>query len=272
MNKKRIVSALLLAAIFMGCFSAPVSVNPTTIVCHADTAKLSAPKIISKDTYTNSVKLTWSKVSGASGYKIYLYNSAKKKYVLKKTVTDTSARISRLKRGVKYKFKVCSYVFNGTDNVDQKSTIIRAKTKSKAPSKVTLKTTDFTVTSASGKSRKLSDFAGKPIVVNMWATWCSPCVKELPSFNKLAKEYKGDVEFLMINIEEASKNEEVKKFVKSNKYTFPLYFDNTGWAYNTYSDGYIPLTLVINSNGELIYNNSGGLTEEKLRSLIEEAF
>lgn len=272
MNKKRIISALLLAAIFMGCFSAPVSVSPATIVCKAKTAKLGAPKIISKDTYTNSIKLTWSKVSGASGYKIYLYNSAKKKYVLKKTVTDTSARISKLKRGVKYKLRICSYVLNGTNTVDQKSTVISAKTKSSSPSNVTLKTTDFTVTSASGKSRKLSEFAGKPIVVNFWATWCSPCVKELPYFNNLSKEYKGDVEFLMINVEESSKEENVKNFVKENKYTFPLYFDNTGWAYSAYSDGYIPFTLVINSNGELIYNNSGGLTEEKLRSLIEEAF
>lgn len=272
MNKKRIISALLLVALFMGCFSAPVSVNPTTIVCKADTAKLGAPKIISTDTYTNSVKLTWSAVSGASGYNIYLYNSAKKKYVLKKTVTGTSARISRLKRGVKYKFKICSYVFSGTNKVDQKSTVISAKTKSGIPSDVTLNTTDFTVTSSSGKNRKLSEFAGQPIVVNFWATWCSPCVKELPFFNKLAKEYKGDVNFLMINIDEPSENKKVKEFVKSNKYTFPLYFDNTYLAYSAYSDGYIPLTLVINSNGKLIYSNSGGLTEEKLRSLIEKAF
>lgn len=272
MNKKRIISALLLAALFMGCFSAPVSVNPTTIVCKADTAKLGAPKIISTDTYTNSVKLTWSEVSGASGYKIYLYNSAKKKYVLKKTVTDTSARISRLKRGVKYKFKICSYVFNGIDNVEQKSAIIRAKTKSKSPSKVTLKATDFTVTSASGKSRNLSDFAGRPIVVNMWATWCYPCTSELPTFNKLAKEYKGDVTFLMINDEASSERKNVEKFIKENNYTFPLYFDYSGSASRAYSTGYIPLTVVINSKGKLIYHKSGTLTEEKLRSLIEEAF
>lgn len=365
MNTKRIVSALLSAAIILGSFSAPASVNPTTIVCEAETAKLSAPKISSKATTINSIKLSWSKVSGAKGYKVYLYDSAKKKYVLKKTVTGTSANISGLKSGVKYKLKVCAYVLNGKTKVNQKSTVIsvttkkltaptgikattdtdsvtlswnavsgasvyriysynssskkfavlesavrgtsytndglksntqyrykiaalvkngssyavqtksseiKATTKSSNSSNATLKTTDFTVTSASGENHKLSEFAGKPIVVNFWATWCPPCVRELPSFNKLAEEYDGKVNFLMVNTEGSSENASVKQFVDSYGYTFPLYFDNSDEAYNAYGNGYIPVTVVINSNGEVIYNDAGGLTEDYLRTLIEKAF
>ena len=59
---------------------------------------------------------------------------------------------------------------------------------------------DFTVYDGEGNPVKLSDFRGKPVVINFWATWCGYCMKGLPTFEKLAAEFEGEVVFMMINV------------------------------------------------------------------------
>ena len=86
---------------------------------------------------------------------------------------------------------------------------------------------DFTVYDADGNEVKLSDFFGRPIVVNFWATWCSPCKREMPSFERMYEKYGEDVVFLMVNLTDGYQDT-VKKasdFVEKNGYTFPVYFD-----------------------------------------------
>ena len=89
------------------------------------------------------------------------------------------------------------------------------------------KANDFTVINNEGESVSLSDFFGKPIIVNFWASWCGPCKMELPEFEKAYKTYGEEIEFLMVNLtdEYGETVESVKKFTKDNKYNFPLYFD-----------------------------------------------
>ena len=62
---------------------------------------------------------------------------------------------------------------------------------------------DFTMTDADGSEVSLSDFLGKPIVINFWATWCSPCKSELPTFDAAYATYGEDVQFIMLNLTDA---------------------------------------------------------------------
>lgn len=131
---------------------------------------------------------------------------------------------------------------------------------------------DFTVLNTDGEEVNLSDFFGKPIVVNFWATWCGPCKSEMPAFDALYSEYGDDVEFLMVNLTDGSRDtvESAKSFITELGYTFPVYFDtelNAAKAYSLYS---IPMTVFIGADGELIKTYTGSMNENTLQNYISE--
>ncbi|NLD87255.1 MAG: TlpA family protein disulfide reductase [Clostridiales bacterium] len=130
---------------------------------------------------------------------------------------------------------------------------------------------DFTVFDLEGNEVKLSDFFGKPVVVNFWASWCGPCRMELPAFDNLAEEYGEDVEFMMVNLTDGYREtvSGIEKFVTSNGLTFPLYFDINGNASTAYSVYSIPLTVFIDSDGNVKNKHNGTMSENKLRTYIE---
>ena len=85
---------------------------------------------------------------------------------------------------------------------------------------------DFTVTDREGNTVKLSEFFGKPIIINFWATWCGPCKSELPVFDEAYRKYGEGVTFLMVNLTDGYRDtvEAVKAFIEDNDYTFPRIF------------------------------------------------
>lgn len=130
---------------------------------------------------------------------------------------------------------------------------------------------DFTVLDAEGNSVSLSDFFGKPIVINFWATWCGPCKSELPAFQSLSESYGQDVTFLMVNMTDGSRDtvDGVKEFLADNGYTFPVYFDteqNAATAYGAYS---IPATAFIDTEGMVVNAYLGAMSEQTLTNCIE---
>ena len=130
---------------------------------------------------------------------------------------------------------------------------------------------DFTVSDTSGKSVSLSDFKGKPVVVNFWATWCPPCKSELPYFESLYREFGDKVEFMMVNLTDGGREtvNTVNTFLEDTGYTFPVYYDTEysgAMAYGTYS---IPVTVFVDSDGNLIYGQVGAISETKLRAYVE---
>ena len=126
---------------------------------------------------------------------------------------------------------------------------------------------DFTINNNSGTSETLSQHFGKPIVVNVWATWCGPCVNELPHFQTLYNEINEDVTFIFVNLD--SNPETARNFMANKGYSFPLYFDYESSLVNTYGVTSIPVTLFINANGELVHRQVGSMTETTLRTYID---
>lgn len=80
---------------------------------------------------------------------------------------------------------------------------------------------------ADGNTVRLSDMFGKPVVINFWATWCPPCKRELPDFDRLCREYGDRVVFMMVNLTDGRRDtvDGTKKFVSEKGYTFPVYFE-----------------------------------------------
>jgi peroxiredoxin len=110
---------------------------------------------------------------------------------------------------------------------------------------------DFQVEALSGGKVKLSDFKGKLVLLNFWATWCPPCREELPSIQALWNKTK-DKGLALLAVSVGESKQTVKSFVDRNKYLFPAYLDPSGQAGALYGARSIPTTCVIDKEGRLI--------------------
>lgn len=106
---------------------------------------------------------------------------------------------------------------------------------------------DFTADLVDGSTFTLSEQSGKVVLLNFWATWCGPCVGEMPALEKLQKEYGDEVAVLAVNCLEDE--ETVRQFITENGYTFPIAFDVEGVVNMKYPTDGIPYTLVIGKDG-----------------------
>lgn len=111
---------------------------------------------------------------------------------------------------------------------------------------------DFTVYDQEGNPVKLSQLRGKPVVLNMWASWCGPCKSEMPGFQAMYEKYGEDVHFMMINLTAQDNLEDAQSLISQKGYTFPVYFDKDNSTAASYSTGSIPMSFFINSKGEFV--------------------
>ena len=132
------------------------------------------------------------------------------------------------------------------------------------------KAPDFKVLDMEGNEVRLSDFFGKPIVLNFWASWCPPCKAELPDFEAACKKYEGKVTFLMVNLTDGQREtvEVAKAFVAEQGYTFPVYFDTKYEAAYLYGLSSIPQTYFISAEGEPIARATGMISAGQLEEGI----
>jgi len=135
--------------------------------------------------------------------------------------------------------------------------------KSKAP--------DFTVLDADGNLVKLSDYKGKPIVLNFWASWCPPCKGEMPEFNQVYQDVGHDITFMMVDLVDGQRETKEKgaQYVKDQGYSFPVYFDADQDAANTYGIMSIPTTVFIDKDGYIVTGAQGAIEAETLRKGID---
>lgn len=130
---------------------------------------------------------------------------------------------------------------------------------------------DFTMTDKDGNEVKLSNFSGKPIVLNFWASWCGPCQMEMPDFEEMYKTYGKEVQFVMVNMTDGSQEtvESAAQFITEKGYTFPVYYDTKmegAYYYSVYS---LPTTYFIDAQGYVSASNKGMISGENLQKGIE---
>lgn len=136
---------------------------------------------------------------------------------------------------------------------------------------------DFTLTDQYGNSHTLSDYKGKTVFLNFWATWCPPCRAEMPDIQKLYEEYQeagdGSVVILGIaapNFGQEKPEEEIVKFLEDNGYTYPVVMDTGGDIFMSYGVFSYPTTFMIDKDGNVFGYATGQLDEEIMRSIIRQ--
>ena len=130
---------------------------------------------------------------------------------------------------------------------------------------------DFTAYDAGGNEVRLSDYFGKPIVLNFWASWCGPCQMEMPDFNEKYLELGEEVVFLMVNMTDGQR-ETVKTasdFVKASGYSFPVVFDTAYSAANSYRAYSLPATYFIDAEGRVVAHAAGAIPAKTLQRGID---
>ncbi len=133
----------------------------------------------------------------------------------------------------------------------------------KAPPKMKpFKAIPFTLQDVSGKKISFDDYAGKSVILNFWATWCAPCVKEMPLLDKLGRVGKRvGLEVIVVNYKETL--DTVRKFTEKNDYGSPtVLVDESGKLADQYQVMGLPATFFINSEGMAVYSYLGELTNE----------
>ncbi len=115
---------------------------------------------------------------------------------------------------------------------------------------------DIQFKDATGNSISLSTLKSKVVFINYWATWCPPCIAEMPKVNELYKKFRNDpkVAFLLVDVD--NDLPKAKAFMLKNRYDLPLYIQESNVP-GTLLDGTIPTTLVFDKEGKLIYKHSG---------------
>lgn len=117
-----------------------------------------------------------------------------------------------------------------------------------------------------GETVSLKDLKGKVVVMNFWATWCPPCIKELPSLQKLSKELAGEKDIVFMAIEVDQDIDKAAKFMAKNKYTLALYTLDSPLPAELASES-IPVTVVLAKNGDIVGKHVGMMDfgSEKLK-------
>jgi len=150
--------------------------------------------------------------------------------------------------------------------------IVQAMEKEEKPDnlpglKIGVKAPDFELENLAGETVKLSDYQGKKVILNFWATWCPPCKEEMPAMEKFYQKAGDDVEILAVNIDPQY---DVKGFANKMGITFPILLDKNDKVNSTYSVMTIPTTYFINEEGLITNKYLTSMTVELMEQYIKE--
>lgn len=130
---------------------------------------------------------------------------------------------------------------------------------------------DFTLSDMQGKSHTLSDYKGKVVMLNFWATYCGPCIKEMPSMQRLKEKMAGKP-FVILAVNMAEEPADVEAFLSKHKIKidFPLLLDPEGEVVEQWMISAVPTTFILDPAGKIRYALYGGLewdSDEVIRTL-----
>lgn len=126
---------------------------------------------------------------------------------------------------------------------------------------------NFTLAAMGGGDLQLSDFKGKVVLLNFWATWCEPCVREMPAMQAVYEEYRDKgFEILAVNLGQDEGT--VRRFIESVGGKFPVVYDITGGVGDTYLVRNMPTSYFIDRNGVVRHQLEQEMTEERITELV----
>ncbi len=137
------------------------------------------------------------------------------------------------------------------------------------------KAIDFTLKDQYGNEHTLSEYKGKTIFLNFWATWCPPCREEMPDIEEIYNEYgKNNNDIIVLgvaapNLGREGSEEEIVNFLSENNYTFPVVMDFGGELVYKYDIVGFPSTFIINEDGEIVHKIVGAMDKESMQRLIQ---
>jgi len=128
---------------------------------------------------------------------------------------------------------------------------------------------NLALASIDGQQVHLSDFKGKVLFINIWATWCAPCIAEMPGIQSLFEETNSDVVFIMLSMDDS--NDKAKKFIERKGFTFPVYLPASRVPEMLRAPS-IPTTLVVNKEGKVVSKKVGmaKYNTKKFKRFLEE--
>ncbi len=109
---------------------------------------------------------------------------------------------------------------------------------------------------SNGTVINLEDLKGKIVFINFWATWCPPCLAEMPSINKFYEQFKTDKDIVVIMVDADNNFEKALKYMARKKYKLPVYNMASKVPQNLFA-GSLPTTVVLNKEGAIVYNGVG---------------
>lgn len=164
------------------------------------------------------------------------------------------------------------------ENDASEDTSVETKENNEETEKDLLPAPEFTLVDQYGNTHSLSDYRGKIVFLNFWATWCPPCRAEMPYIQELYEEYSqdenSDVVILAVAFPSLGKETDIdgiKKFLDDNGYTYPVLMDEGATLQLPYYITAYPTTFIINTDGTVLGYIPGGMTKDIMIDVIEQA-
>jgi thiol-disulfide isomerase/thioredoxin len=191
---------------------------------------------------------------GISAYTIYDYNKSKESSI-SKTPPKGSTSLAENSDSTNNNL---SSVEKNANNTSNTQSILKS---------FKIKAFDFKLKDLNGKDVSLSDYRGKKVFLNFWASWCPPCKAEMPEMEKLYQETKdSDLVILTVNLGEDKSI--VQKFINDNRYDFPVLLDTDNVVASKYQVVSIPTSFFIDKEGNITYKHIGSMSIEDMKKYI----